>query len=382
MQTIFFIIISLSIALIIFGIFVLVVNHFYKSDTYVWAISDHFDGKHFYNIGWSPKKSMRLELGWEKKWWLLYWLLHREKAKWKKRSITPVIPESHVTSGITVTNIGHATYLIQVDGVNILTDPVWWERASPWWWIWPKRYQDPGVRYEDLPKIDVVLLSHNHYDHMEIPTLAKLEKRDNPVIYTWLGNKEYLAKRGVKNVVEMDWFQVIHNWKFIVENAGAVARAPSDSELSIIHYPLSITFLPAQHFSARGITDRNRTLWWTFAVEIWGKSIYFGGDTGYGREFIEKTRERFSGGFDIGLIPIGAYKPRWFMAPVHTDPFEWMQMQRDLSIDKAIGIHHSTFDLADDNQDDPLDDLETAKKRPEYRGQIFEVGRAGTVWKW
>jgi L-ascorbate metabolism protein UlaG (beta-lactamase superfamily) len=375
MQTAFLIISSLGIALILFGVFVLVVNYFYKSDTYKWAVSDHFDGKHFYNMGWSPKKSMRLELGWEKKWWLLYWLLHREKAKWKKRSIAPVIPEPQVSSGVTVTNIGHATLLVQVAGVNILTDPVWWKRASPWTFIWPKRYQDPGVRFEDLPRIDVILLSHNHYDHMEISTLAKLEKRDNPTIYTGLGNRDYLAKRGIKNVVEMDWWDTLHHEVYWINN-------PKTEKGNLATPSSSITFLPAQHFSARGITDRNRTLWWAFAVEIWDQSIYFGGDSGYGREFIEKTKERFPQGFTVGLIPIGAYKPRWFMAPVHTDPFEGIEMQRDLGIKKAIGIHHSTFDLADDNQDDPVEDLMRAKEREEYKGQIFEVGPAWKIWQW
>jgi L-ascorbate metabolism protein UlaG (beta-lactamase superfamily) len=361
MQILTTIILSLLGAFVLFGIFVLIVNLFYASDRYDGPISDHFDGRHFYNIGWSPKKSMRLELWWEKKWGLLYWLLHREKAKWQKRSITPTIPLPHVSSGITVTNIWHATLLIQTNGINIITDPVWWDRASPWQWIGPKRYQDPWVTQENLPKIDIILLSHNHYDHMEISTLRMLEARDNPTIYTGLGNKKYLEKRGIKNVVEMDWWQT-ENW-----NSSDESR---------------VTFLPAQHFSARGVTDRNRTLWWAFAIEIRGQSLYFGGDTGYGTEFIEKIHEKFPNGFDIGLLPIGAYKPRWFMAPVHTDPFEGMQMQRDLVVKKAIGIHHSTFDLADDNQDDPIVDLREAKKREEYQGQIFEIGDAGTVWKW
>jgi L-ascorbate metabolism protein UlaG (beta-lactamase superfamily) len=142
---------------------------------------------------------------------------------------------------------------------------------------------------------------------------------------------------------------------------------------------VKITYLPAQHFSARGLTDRNKTLWWGFRLEASGKSLYFAGDTGYG-EFVTKIQEKYPNGFDIGLIPIGAYKPRWFMAPVHTDPFEGMLLQREFKIKKAIGIHYGTFDLADDNQDEPVQDLLEAKKK--FGEQIFEIGPAGTEWKW
>jgi L-ascorbate metabolism protein UlaG (beta-lactamase superfamily) len=377
MQILITLLFSLIGAVCVFTLITLVVDYFYASKRYLGDISDHFDGKHFYNIDWSPRKSMRLELWWEKKWWLIYWLLHREKRKWEKREITPVKPPERNKKGVRITNIWHATYLIQVDEINILTDPVWGNRASPWSWIGPKRYQDPGVSFEDLPHIDIVLLSHNHYDHMEISTLRKLHERDDVHIYTGLGNKDYLETRGIKNIVEMDW------WQLETRNSKLETRHESVSDESrVTNLESRITFLPAQHFSARGVTDRNRTLWWAFCIEIGGKTLYFWGDTGYGKGFIEKTRERFPDGIDIGLIPIGAYKPRWFMAPVHTDPFEGMQMQRDLWIKRAIGIHHSTFDLADDNQDDPVDDLREAQKRAEYIWQIFEIGDAGTVWNY
>lgn len=362
MDTIITLIFSIFYSGILFGLALLVANHFYASEKFHGKKSDHFDGKHFYNIGWSPRESLQIEWGRERKWGLIYWLLHRNKKKWVKREITPVIPPRKNEDGFRITNIGHATYLIQAHGLSILTDPVWNNRSSPWSWVGPKRYQDPWVRLEDLPKIDIVLLSHNHYDHMEVPTLKKLEERDNPVIYTGLGNRDYLAKRGIKNVIDMDWWdkQSFEEWKKDVK--------------------VEVTYLPSQHFSARGVTDRNRTLWGGFRLEMNGTSLYFAWDTGYG-DFVKTIREKFND-FDIGLIPIGAYKPRWFMAPVHTDPFEGMQIQRELSVKKAIGIHHSTFDLADDNQDDPIEDLAEAKKRPEYAGQTFEVGIAGTVWNW
>lgn len=161
----------------------------------------------------------------------------------------------------------------------------------------------------------------------------------------------------------MDWFEEM-------KKSGQISDDTSSEIISQDDF--SVTFLPAQHFSARGVTDRNRTLWGGFRVVTSGMSLYFAGDTGYG-DWIEKVREKFPEGFDIGLIPIGAYKPRWFMAPVHTDPFEGMQLQRDLDVRKAIGIHYGVFDLADDNQDDPVNDLAQAKNLPEYRDQVFDI---------
>lgn len=146
------------------------------------------------------------------------------------------MPPPSNNDGFQITNIGHATYLIQAYGLNILTDPVWNNRSSPWSWIGPKRYQDPGIKFEDLPKIDIILLSHNHYDHMEVPTLKKLEERDNPVIYTGLGNKEYLKKREIKNVIDMDWW----------DKEVYTGTPKANKDLTV-----EVTYLPSQHFSAR-----------------------------------------------------------------------------------------------------------------------------------
>jgi L-ascorbate metabolism protein UlaG (beta-lactamase superfamily) len=338
----------------------LFVNIFYRSKWYQWAISDHFDGKRFFNIGWTPHESFRLEKNGDKKWGFLYWILHRNKKPWKNRNITQVIPTEKNTDWAKITYIGHATVLIQVGGKNIITDPVFSDRASPFTWLGPKRFTKPWIEIDNLPPIDIVLLSHNHYDHMDISSLRKIEERDSPKIYTGLWNKEYLEKRGIKNIMEMDWFDELYD---------------GNADES------KITFLPAQHFSARGLTDRNKTLWWWFRLEIENTSIYFAGDTGYGPCF-DTIAERYKEWFDIGLIPIGAYKPRWFMAPIHTDPFEGMQIQRKLLIKKAIAIHYGTFDLADDNQDDPIEDLKKAKKDPKYKDQIFELGPSGTIWNW
>lgn len=193
---------------------------------------------------------------------------------------------------------------------------------------------------------------------MDISTLKQLAARDNPKIYTWLWNKDYLKKYNILNVIDMDW------WKT------EVIEPIKDG---------IITFVPAQHFSARGITDRNKTLWGGFITSIWGRSLYFAWDTGYG-SFIEEIKKKFASWLDIWLLPIGAYKPRWFMADIHTNPEEALMIQKDLGIKTAIGIHYGTFPLADDSQDDPLDDLKSAQQNPLYKDLDFQVGPNGTTW--
>lgn len=191
-------------------------------------------------------------------------------------------------------------------------------------------------------------------------------------IYTGLGNKKYLNDRGIENVIEMDW------WDSIV--LGETKRKDEDSQKQDIRRFSKLTFVPSQHFSARGITDRNRTLWGGFAWEIGETTGYFAWDTGYG-PFVDAIMGKFPNGFDVGLLPIGAYNPRWFMATMHTSPYEGMQMQKDLKIKKSIGIHYGTFPLAADLQDEPLEDLEIAKKNPVFAGQDFRVWESGTSWE-
>ena len=260
----------LSVFLIVITLIALAytVNIFFASALYRGRISDNFDGKRFYNIGWKAGETLRLTQTEEeflgkkhKNGFLTFykWILNQKISFWKQRHITPSIPpDIHTGDTVRITYVGHATVLIQIAGLNILTDPVWSTRASPVEWIGPRRYTEPGIAFEHLPKIDIVLLSHNHYDHMDVATLRKLSEKYNPRIYTGLGNKSYLAKRKIHNVIEMDWWHEAQN-----ENTD-----------------IKITFLPSQHFSARGITDRNRTLWGGFALEIQGKSLYFAGDTG------------------------------------------------------------------------------------------------------
>lgn len=230
---------------------------------------------------------------------------------------------------LVVTFVNHSTFLIQTAGLNILTDPVWSKRASPFPFLGPKRFRAPGIRLEDLPPIDIVLISHNHYDHMDLHTLRRITKAHHPEIFVGLGNAAYLDRKGIEGARDMDWWDEAH-----VRGA-------------------TIVCAPAQHFSSRAISDRNMTLWNGFIIRTDDGDIYFAGDTGFG-EFVDRIRSRFSG-FRLALLPIGAFRPEWFMGPVHASPEEAMRMHHLLAARTTIGMHHSTFKLADDKQDEPLE---------------------------
>ena len=245
-------------AIFLFFVFVITVDFFVAGKWYSGNVTDHFDGKHFWNIGWTKHESYRVESphgNYGKLRAFFKWVLHRKKPKWEKREIEKRIPEIiNETEDFHITFIWHATVLIQVWGLNIITDPVWSYRTSPFKYIGPHRFTEMGVDFDQLPPIDVVLLSHNHYDHMDIATLEKLRDRDNPIIYTGLGNSAYLEKYWITNVHDMEW------WDEEIWKKSGIAD-------------LTITFVPAQHFSARGLKDRNKTLWWGFVIEIHGKTL-------------------------------------------------------------------------------------------------------------
>lgn len=245
--------------------------------------------------------------------------------------------QTYLNDGITLnenkkdfsfTWIGHASVLVQLEGKNILTDPIWSERCSPVSFAGPKRYTNPGIKIENLPKIDIVIISHNHYDHMDLPTLKILNQKFKPKFFVGLKNKSFLEENGIENVSELDWWE-----NKSVEN-------------------LNINFTPTQHFSARGVLDRNKTLWGSFVVQGKEKSFYFAGDTGYFNGF-EEIGKRFPN-LDVALIPIGAYEPRWFMKPVHMNPAEAVQSFKDLKAKYFLPIHYLTFVLTDEALDEPL----------------------------
>jgi len=243
-----------------------------------------------------------------------------------------------------VTWIGHATTLLQLGGISVLTDPIFSQRASPVSFAGPKRAQPPGLSPTELPHIDVVVISHNHYDHCDADSLKALNAQVGgpPLFLVPLRLKAWLADLGITNVVELDWWQS--------QRVGAV----------------EIVFTPVQHWSARGLADRMATLWGGWAFFATDFQAFFAGDTGYSRDFAD-IRERFAArqgatGFDLALIPIGAYEPRWFMKEQHVNPEEAVRIHRDLQARRSLGIHWGTFELSDESLDEPPRALARARQ--------------------
>ncbi len=304
---------------------------------YIHPPSDHFDGRKFYNPQIESAQALRPSE--RKSVWV--WLLSRARGEWAVRDVTRSVPPERVHEGMLVTYINHATVLIQCVGVNILTDPVWSKRASPFSFMGPMRYAAPGVSMEHLPPIDIVLLSHNHYDHMDIASLKTIVSKWKPKICAGLGNAKYLERKEVGNTIDLDW------WESVTETG------------------LTITATPAQHFSARSVSDRNATLWCGFVVETPKGTIYFAGDTGFGA-FVEAIAARFPS-IDCALIPIGAYEPSWMMQPVHTNPDEAIRMHDILQAKHSLGIHHGTFRLTDEPQDEPRERIEALRGERDFK---------------
>lgn len=227
----------------------------------------------------------------------------------------------------TLTWIGHSTLLLQLDGVNVLTDPQWSERASPVSFAGPRRLVPPGVAFEHLPSIQVVLLSHDHYDHLDARTVERLAAVHRPRFVVPLGIRAWLADRGIHDVVELDWWQS-------VEIDG-----------------LRFTSVPAKHFSGRSPRDANRRLWTGWTIAGRDRRAYFAGDTGYSEVLAEIGRRL--GPFDVAALPIGAYLPQWLMKPAHLTPEEALDVFRDVGARRFVAIHWGTFDLADEPIDDP-----------------------------
>jgi len=290
-----------------------------------------------------------------------------------------------------VTYIGHSTTLIQTAGVNVLTDPVWSERTGPVL-IGPKRARKPGLALDMLPPIDAVLVSHNHYDHLDLPTLAALWKSHRPRIVAPLGNAALIDQAlGQRVCEELDWWESLD---MVPDGAahgsdskpGAGASAPfqagSDAHSGSRHPSgLRVHAAPAHHWSARGMFDRRKALWCSFVLEAPGGHIGFFGDTGYGSgEAFRLIRSRF-GSMRVALLPIGAYEPRWFMSPAHMNPEEAVLAMRDLGARRAVAIHHGVFKLTDEGIDTPLYHL--AKARCEYgvSQEAFRVLDVGEGWQ-
>ncbi|MDP1580053.1 MAG: MBL fold metallo-hydrolase [Candidatus Didemnitutus sp.] len=302
-------------------------------------VSDHCDGARFFNPPGQPQARSFFAL--PRWWWEQNFL--RRGTPWPRQLPAPpkpVWPSTVAPESVAVTFIGHATFLLQFAGVTVLTDPVFSQCVGPFGRLGPRRVRPAALALAELPAIDIVLVTHNHYDHLDLPSLRWLARERRPLLVTTLGNQRWLEKRGVGNVVELDWWQA--------HACGAAAD-------------LEITCTPAQHFAARSPWDRCRSLWGGFHLRTPRGAVYFCGDSGWGPHFAE-IRARL-GAPALALLPVGAYEPRWFMAPVHVNPEEAVRAHLALGARRSMGMHFGAFQLTDEGIDAPVRDLAIARDK-------------------
>jgi L-ascorbate metabolism protein UlaG (beta-lactamase superfamily) len=300
----------------------------FSAPGYQGPVTEHFDGEVFINQVPVEHAGFCEFLGWQ---------LTAEPGAWEDVSDAEPgpAPKKRVRAGdLVVTFVGHATTLLQMDGINVLTDPIWSERASPVSFAGPMRVRPPGIRFEDLPPIDAVVVSHSHYDHLDMPTLVRLHAAHHPRFFVGLGNRQLLEANGIDRVTELDWWE--------------------HAELGDVQ----VHSVPAQHFSGRGLCDRDVTLWAGYVLRGKAGVVYFAGDTALGPHF-EQVRQRF-GSPRLALLPIGAYLPRWFMKRVHISPDEAVEVHQLLGARQSVAIHFGTFNLGDDGQHQAEEELARA----------------------
>jgi L-ascorbate metabolism protein UlaG (beta-lactamase superfamily) len=297
-------------------------------------VSDHGDGRGFRNPGHHVDRTWRH---------LLRWKLARHGQPWPRWvEITPVAPPPPPRDGtLTATWINHATCLLQTRFGNLLTDPIYGERASPLAWIGPRRVHAPGVPWAQLPRIDAVLLSHNHYDHCHLPTLRRLARQEPspPLALTPLGNGRLLRRAGfaAERIIELDW-----------------------GEAHELRPGCHVRVTPARHWSKRLTMPRNRALWGGFFIQAGGRTAWFAGDTAYDEHLFAQI-QKDCGQPDLALIPVGAYEPRWFMAPQHCNPAEAVRIHLEVGARRSVGVHWGTFQLTDERRDAPPRELARAR---------------------
>ena len=330
--------------LVRFGLFTIrlaISRSLYAGDPQKKSIASSFDGVRFVNQ--APTEHVKFSE-------VLRWILSREGGSWRWIQSPPgPPPPERVTDGrMRVTFVNHATLLLQQDGINVLTDPIWSERASPLSWVGPRRFRPPGLRFEDLPPIDVVVISHSHYDHMDLATLQRLHAAHRPHFFVGRGNKALLESAGIDRVEEFDWWDERE-------------VAPG----------VTVIGTPAQHFSGRSPFDRDKTLWMGWAIRGSSGVAYFAGDTGWGPHFLQ-VRERL-GPPRLALLPIGAYLPQFFMSRIHISPEEAVYAHQALDAGVSVGMHFGTFDLADDGQFDPPTKLRAALERASVEKESFWI---------
>ena len=338
----------LKIVLILIALFILlviIVGYALSAKGYDGSKSNHFDGKKFLNKTGIPANGLKD---------VLKYVITRKPESWTRNYETYVrdIPlPSPDRNEVSVTFVNHSTFIIQYKKMTVVTDPVWSDRCSPVQFAGPARFRPPGVKFEDLPKVDVVVISHNHYDHLDKSTILDLIEKHDPIFVVPLGLDHLIKKWGATKIHSFDW------WDKQKINS------------------LNIQSVPANHFTSRGTFDRDQTLWCGYILNMNGHKIYFAGDTGYGDVFKEIGNR--IGAIDVSLIPIGAYLPRWFMSPIHVSPKESVLIHKDVNSKHSIGMHFGTFALADDGPDRPIKDLTMEKKAQGIDDKDFIVPDEG-----
>jgi L-ascorbate metabolism protein UlaG (beta-lactamase superfamily) len=328
-----------------------------KNPYYAGPVTDHFDGTRFFNPDGVEPGGLKELLRWQ------FWERSR-RSRWPKEVVSPFSParpEARLEGdALRVTMVGHASMLVQVAGLNFLLDPVWSERVSPFSFVGPKRVVAPGIPFADLPPIDVVLVSHNHYDHLDLATLKRLQQAHRPHFVTPLGN-DTIIRRAVPDaaITVMDWGDRID-----------------------IADGVTIDAEPCHHWSARGTGDRRMALWAAFVISTPAAKIYHVGDTGFHGGINYRAAGEKHGGFRLAILPFGAYEPRWFMKGQHQDPAEAVEGMRLCNAAHVVGHHFGTFQLTDEAIDDPVvrlgealaaQGIDPARFRPLKAGEVFDV---------
>lgn len=322
-------------------------NRYYQG-----PVTDHFDGLRFRSPGQPQDKGVAE---------LLRWQLGGGRKAWPESVPSPFRdkPPARV-DGLRVALVGHATLLIQVAGVNLLIDPHWSERASPVSFAGPKRVNPPGIAFEDLPPIDAVLVTHNHYDHLDIETLRRLDATQHPMVITPLGNDAIIssAVSTVSKIEARDWGQSV-----------------------ALDHGVTVHLEPAYHWSARGMNDRRMALWCAFVLTTPAGVIYHIGDTGFGDGAIFRTVRQTYGAPRLAILPIGAYAPRWFMAPQHLNPDDAVRVFEASGAAQALGHHWGTFRLTNEGVEEPAQDLAVALAARNVPQERFRALHPGEVWE-
>jgi L-ascorbate metabolism protein UlaG (beta-lactamase superfamily) len=294
------------------------------------------------------------------------WKLARNKPVWPKLAeVNPNINKANLAKTISgddiqVTYINHSSFLIQVGGKNIITDPIWSSHAGPFGKLGVKRSVYPGLNIEDLPPIDFILISHSHYDHLDLPTIENITKNHNPQIITGMGVTHYIdyCKKSPERCFEMQWWE----------------------NTKTINSEVIFNFVPAHHWSSRYLLDKNITLWGGFVIQHKNKNIYFAGDTGFSDGKLFQTIKDKYGEFRLSLLPIGAYKPSWFFSPMHISPAEAVKIFKILNSTYAVPMHFEVFELADDGYKDPIIDLKKALQTEGIQEYKFNIMQPGNTW--